>query len=177
MKVQLINTSWGYVAAAWEDQLLAGLTLPHTTGLEALSTLGEYVKTDFPLFSPIPGQPTGPVEQQLAEQVVRYFAGQRVAFEIPLAWARVTPFQQRVLKVVAAIPYGKALSYGAVASLVGNPKGARAVGGAVGANPWPLVIPCHRVLAHNQGLGGFGSGLAWKEKLLQLENIDYKTDR
>lgn len=81
------------------------------------------------------------LKQTLETKLLSYFAGETPSFELPINWSRVTPFQQKVLQVVANIPYGQILSYGEIAKLVGNPKGSRAVGGAVGANPWPIVVP------------------------------------
>jgi len=71
------------------------------------------------------------------------------------------------------IPLGRTKSYGEIASVIGKPKAVRAVGGACGANPVPVLVPCHRVLAANQKLGGFSSGLDWKRSLLKREGIEY----
>ncbi|MBS0622868.1 MAG: MGMT family protein [Verrucomicrobia bacterium] len=87
---------------------------------------------------------------------------------LPLAWDRLSPFDEEVLNQVAEIPFGSTLSYGEVARRCGRPKGARAVGGACGRNPFPLVIPCHRVVASN-GIGGFAFALELKESLLNWE--------
>jgi len=84
------------------------------------------------------------------------------------------PFTTSVLKQLLSIPYGESRSYGEIARAVGKPKAARAVGQAVGANPIPIVVPCHRVLAADLRLGGFGSGLKWKRYLLRLEGIDWR---
>jgi len=99
----------------------------------------------------------------------RYLSGRRPG-RLP-AWELlgVSPFTRQVLKEVAAIPYGETLSYGQIAARVGRPKAARAVGRAVGSNPLPVVIPCHRVLGADGSLTGFGSGLATKRALLELE--------
>ena len=83
-----------------------------------------------------------------------------------------TVFQQKVWKDMLKIPYGKTQSYGQIAKSIKNPKAVRAVGGACGANPIPLIIPCHRVLAANGKLGGFSGGLPWKKRLLKLEGIE-----
>lgn len=174
MRVQLISTSLGCSAAAWDGDMLEGVTLPQVTDLDALATLSGYLKLDVEKLSERISGKLSVSQQQLEEKMARYFAGEVVTFDLPTNWARMTPFQQRVLKIVVAIPYGQSLSYGEVAKLAGCAGGARAVGGAVGANPWLLVVPCHRVLAKNHGLGGFGCGLTWKEKLLQIEKISYR---
>lgn len=80
-------------------------------------------------------------------------------------------FQQRVWQVLRKIALGKTRSYGEVAEAIGSPKAFRAVGSACGANPIPLIIPCHRVLAANRKIGGFSGGMEWKRKLLEIENV------
>ncbi|HEY5646606.1 MAG TPA: methylated-DNA--[protein]-cysteine S-methyltransferase [Pseudomonadales bacterium] len=109
-------------------------------------------------------EPFRQVKQQLSE----YFEGRRRAFDLALA-PDATPFQARVLEALRAIPYGETRSYKDVAVAVGNPKAVRAVGGANGNNPIPIVIPCHRVIGSDGGLTGFGGGLDTKRFLLDLE--------
>jgi O-6-methylguanine DNA methyltransferase len=82
-----------------------------------------------------------------------------------------TKFQQHVWNALRRIATGRTKSYAQVAALIDRPKAVRAVGGACGANPVPVLIPCHRVLAANQGLGGFSGGLDWKRKLLAREGV------
>ena len=82
-----------------------------------------------------------------------------------------SPFQQRVWMQISAIPYGSTITYQELAEQAGSPKGARAAGMACGANPLPIIIPCHRVVAQN-GIGGFGGGVALKKSLLNLEHAD-----
>src|SRR6266853_1106000 len=101
-------------------------------------------------------------------QLREYFAGLRSEFELPLA-PEGTEFQRTVWNRLREIPYGETISYGELAKRVGNPKASRAVGAANGQNPIPIVIPCHRVIAGDGTLGGFGGGLSTKEKLLSLE--------
>ena len=86
----------------------------------------------------------------------------------PISLEGKPPFHQRVWEKMLEIPWGQALTYGEIAAAVGSPKAFRAVGQACGANPLPLLIPCHRVLSET-GIGGFSSGLPWKFKLLELE--------
>lgn len=106
-----------------------------------------------------------PVRRELEE----YFAGSRRDFDLALDWSLITPFATRVLRKTAAIPYGGHLSYAEVAAEAGSPRGARAAGNALGSNPIPIVIPCHRVLHSGGGLGGYGGGLDRKQFLLELE--------
>ncbi len=101
-------------------------------------------------------------------QLREYFAGKRTGFDLPLA-PKGTEFQRSVWRRLQEIPYGETISYGELARRVGNPKAARAVGSANGANPLPIVIPCHRVIAGDGSIGGFGGGLSTKETLLALE--------
>jgi O-6-methylguanine DNA methyltransferase len=89
----------------------------------------------------------------------------------PLDWSGKTEFQKQVWRVMLKIQRGKTLSYGEVASAIGRPQASRAVGGACGANPIPVLVPCHRVLAANRKLGGFGGGLEWKRRLLGREGV------
>ena len=106
--------------------------------------------------------------RETARQVSRYFEGAQREFDLPLD-LRGSPFRRRVLAAVGAIPYGETTSYGEIARRAGSPRGARAVGQAVGANPIPLIIPCHRVIGSNGALVGFGLGLPMKRRLLELE--------
>ncbi|BDU73064.1 methylated-DNA--[protein]-cysteine S-methyltransferase [Mesoterricola silvestris] len=105
-----------------------------------------------------------PVERQLDE----YFRGVRAAFDLPLA-PRGTPFQLRVWEELRRIPPGRTLSYGDLARRLGDPRLARAVGAANGANPISIIIPCHRLLGAGGGLTGYAGGLDRKRALLELE--------
>jgi methylated-DNA-[protein]-cysteine S-methyltransferase len=91
----------------------------------------------------------------------------------PLDWTGKTEFQKSVWRQMLKISTGKTKRYGEIASAIGNPKAVRAVGGACGTNPVPVLVPCHRVLAANKKLGGFSGGLDWKRKLLTRENIKF----
>ncbi len=109
--------------------------------------------------------PLDPVRRELDE----YFSGRRREFELDLDWTLVGPFGRRVLRVTSEIPYGGVQSYGEVAADAGSPRGSRAAGNALGSNPIPIVIPCHRVLRTGGALGGYGGGLERKRWLLELE--------
>lgn len=100
-----------------------------------------------------------------------YFAGRRRSFALPLDLALAAPFGRTVLEACARIPFGATSSYGAVAADAGRPSAARATGNALGANPIPIVVPCHRVLRTGGGIGGYTGGLQIKEHLLRLEGI------
>lgn len=103
--------------------------------------------------------------------LARYFAGERMRFELPLRLEFFTPFRQVVYRVVAAIPYGTTLSYARVAAACGSPGGARAIGGAMAANPLPILVPCHRVLGESGTMTGFTApgGVDSKRRLLAME--------
>jgi O-6-methylguanine DNA methyltransferase len=103
------------------------------------------------------------------EAVLRILSGKRAAALPPLDLSAGTAFQQRVWSALGRIGSGETRSYLEIAIAVGNPQATRAVGGACGANPIPLLIPCHRVLASGHKLGGFSGGLAWKKRLLMAE--------
>jgi methylated-DNA-[protein]-cysteine S-methyltransferase len=105
----------------------------------------------------------------VARELEEYFAGSRHAFDTHLDWTLIGPFGRRVLGVTAAIPYGSVLSYQQVAGEAGSPRGSRAAGNALGSNPIPIVIPCHRVLRTSGNLGGYGGGIDRKRWLLELE--------
>ena len=106
--------------------------------------------------------------KETTRQLQAYFAGELTNFDLQLA-PEGTPFQLAVWHRLCDIPYGKTISYGQLASRIGNPKASRAVGLANGSNPIPIVIPCHRVIGSNGKLTGYGGGLPIKEKLLALE--------
>jgi methylated-DNA-[protein]-cysteine S-methyltransferase len=105
----------------------------------------------------------------IRHELDEYFDGRRRAFELPLDWALVGPFARRVLRAASAIPYGGVLSYAEIAADAGSPRGSRAAGNALGANPIPIVVPCHRVLRAGGALGGYAGGPERKRFLLELE--------
>ena len=105
----------------------------------------------------------------VVDQLKSYFAGERKAFDLPLV-LEGTEFQKKVWTALQDIPYGETVSYKALAQRVGSPKAVRAVGAANGANPIPIIIPCHRVIGNDGSLTGFGGGLPLKKRLLELES-------
>jgi methylated-DNA-[protein]-cysteine S-methyltransferase len=110
----------------------------------------------------------GPVADA-AKQLDEYFAGRRRAFDLPLSVSG-TPFQEQVWLTLAEIPYGETISYAELARWVGRPQAFRAVGQANGANPIAIILPCHRVIAADGSIGGYGGGLPTKRRLLDLES-------
>jgi methylated-DNA-[protein]-cysteine S-methyltransferase len=107
--------------------------------------------------------------EAMRRELDEYFDGRRRRFELALDWTLVGPFARRVLGAASEIPYGDVLSYAQVAAQAGSPRGSRAAGNALGANPIPIVVPCHRVLRSGGALGGYAGGLERKRFLLDLE--------
>jgi methylated-DNA-[protein]-cysteine S-methyltransferase len=105
------------------------------------------------------------------EQVAEYVNGGRRCFSIPLDLQGFSPFVRRVWKTTQRVPFGQTRSYGWIARQAGKPRAYRAVGNALGKNPVPIVIPCHRIVRSNGSLGGFGAGLPWKKRLLVHEGV------
>jgi methylated-DNA-[protein]-cysteine S-methyltransferase len=100
-----------------------------------------------------------------------YFEGKLTEFDLPLDWQLSRDFRRRALRAIDRIPYGKTRSYTEIARSAGNERAVRAAGTACGANPIPIIVPCHRVLRTGGALGGYGGGLPMKEALLELEGI------
>jgi methylated-DNA-[protein]-cysteine S-methyltransferase len=100
----------------------------------------------------------------------QYFGAARSRFEIPIDWQLTRGFGRRVLEATARIPFGSVSTYKQVATEAGSPRGSRAAGNALGANPLPIVVPCHRVLHSTGGLGGYTGGLDRKRLLLGIES-------
>lgn len=105
----------------------------------------------------------------LARELDEYFTGTRRAFDLAIDWSLVPPFGRRVLTATARIPYGSVATYGEVAAIAGSPHGARATGNALGGNPVPIVVPCHRVVRAGGALGGYTGGVERKQLLLAVE--------
>ena len=108
---------------------------------------------------------------EVASQLKKYFSGEIPSFTSRLDYGRATAFQKRVWQAAQTITYGQVRTYGWLAGRIGKPGAMRAVGAALGRNPFPIIIPCHRVIRADGGLGGFSAaeGIALKKKLLELE--------
>lgn len=120
-------------------------------------------------------EPGDRLSRQAVAELSEYFAGSRQLFDLPVA-LEGTPFQQRIWAELLQIPFGQLSSYGELAAAAGSPVASRAVGGAVGSNPVPIIVPCHRILAHDGRITGYsgGRGIPTKRILLDLEGIPYK---
>ena len=124
-----------------------------------------------------PAEPS-PAMRRFLAALEGYFAGWRIGVPLrELDLSGCTAFQRRVYEALMDVPFGRVVTYGQMAARVGRPRGARAVGQALGRNPLPLFIPCHRVVAARGRLGGFGAGIDWKVKLLTHERSGLAGDR
>jgi len=147
----LATTRRGLVRLAFPEESLDGM-------LEALARR----------ISPRIVEARAPLDE-VRRELEQYFEGSRRGFDVAIDWTLVAPFARRVLRATSQIPYGGVLSYAEVAADAGSPRGFRAAGNALGANPIPIVVPCHRVLRSGGALGGYGGGLERKRFLLELE--------
>ena len=160
MRSCVCNTKLGWVGLAFSKKRLRSATLPQTSANAAEEELRRRSAGE-----PIDATEAGDWPQLLR----RYASGEPVSFSDGLDLDQGTPFQRRVWQTLLEIPRGETRSYRWVAEQIGRPEAARAVGQAVGTNPLAIVVPCHRVVASDGGLGGYGGGLALKETLLRIE--------
>jgi O-6-methylguanine DNA methyltransferase len=162
-RLRTFETSIGWIGLVASSKGLKAVLGPR-------QTLEEVRREGRETFGPLPDDHEG-VLSGLADALTRYADGAKGAsLEWPLDMDDGTPFQQAVWRALLTIPPGQVLTYGDVAVALGKPRGAaRAVGQAVGANPFLIVVPCHRVVGSDGALTGFGGGLAVKERLLMLE--------
>ena len=108
---------------------------------------------------------------EVRRELDEYFAGSRHAFDVPVDWSLVRGFAQGVLRATARVPFGQTTTYRQMAEAAGSPRASRAAGNALGSNPIPIVVPCHRVLHSGGGLGGYAGGLERKKALLTIEGV------
>lgn len=155
-RFKIISTPLGDLIAMNEDRALVGLYFKDQADLPSLADFIE--------------SPQDRLLSELASSIESYFAGKPVCFDFPLK-PTGTVFQQEVWNALRAVPFGASVSYGELAKAIQRPKAMRAVGQAVGANPWIIVVPCHRVLAAGGKLGGFSSGIERKKTLLKIEGL------
>jgi O-6-methylguanine DNA methyltransferase len=164
--VVFLGPEWGWFALAGTATGLRTLTYGHPDESQARHRILE----EHPGVRLVPAEATQPAWlPNVVRQVTAYLRGELSAFSIPLE-LHGTEFQRQVWEATRAIPYGKVVTYQALAHQVGKPGAARAVGNAMANNPVPLIVPCHRVVASQGKLGGYSQGLHWKERLLKLES-------
>ena len=162
-KYDLVETSAGWVGIEASESGVRRLTLPTQNRKSDLAEMG-IEEQDL-----TPGAGGG-----LGDRLRHYLVGQPVVFKDGIDLTGTTEFQRQVYEAACQIPYGETKSYGQLAEEIGRPGAARAVGQALGANPVPILIPCHRVVAADGGLGGFSGGIKTKEKLLAMEKSGKK---
>jgi len=155
-----VQTSWGRFVLAADHKGLVALGWPGRSR-ELLSRLDVCSLLE---------EASSPLLMKAEKELNEYINSERTEFSVPLNPAG-TRFQKRVWKELGRIPYGKTMTYGRLAGRIRNPAASRAVGNAAGANPLPLFIPCHRLVAAGGRLGGFSAGIRWKKKLLRHEEI------
>ncbi|MFC1903758.1 methylated-DNA--[protein]-cysteine S-methyltransferase [Chloroflexota bacterium] len=159
----VFNTAMGWMGILSSASGLRQLVLSRRSAQEVRQLLGDSIKDA--------GQTPRPF-QDVMERLILYASGHKVNFPDKLDLSGGTSFQRAVWETTRLIPYGETRSYAWVAEQIEQPKAVRAVGQALGRNPLPIIIPCHRVLTSDGQLGGFTGGIKMKEKLLQLEGID-----
>jgi O-6-methylguanine DNA methyltransferase len=159
-----LETPIGALWTACSAQGICKLVFPREGGKGALD---RWVASHWPDCERLP---TSPFLAQADAEIGEYFTGMRQTFTVPLD-LHGPGFQRRVWQALTAIPYGQTVSYGGLARTLRIPNGARAVGAACGANPVPIIAPCHRVLGSDGSLHGFGGGLAVKAWLLRHEGV------
>lgn len=167
MRYQLFDTVFGTCAIAWSVAGLTRVQLPEATRAKTEARMrrggAEPAKSPLPAFA-----------QDAVNALQCYFAGSAASLEaLRLDESIVTADNASIYRALRAVPRGKTVTYGELAKQVGRPGAARAVGTAMGRNPWPVIVPCHRVLASGHKMGGFSApgGAATKEKLLSLEGV------
>ena len=158
----IFRTRWGWMGVSETTKGIDAVVLPKASRQAVLSELG------LPSAELLEGR-TSPRLREAQAQLTGYLAGTRRSFDLSLDLSRGTSFQRKVWRTLRRVSYGRLRSYQWVAVRVGGRQYARAVGNAVGANPMPIMIPCHRIVAQDTSLGGFSGGLPTKRKLLTLE--------
>jgi O-6-methylguanine DNA methyltransferase len=156
------HTDWGRIELAASENGILAILLPPAdrTGRK---------NGRMPARDAEPSGPASSILNQATQELSEYVDGKRRNFSVPVDLSHGTPFQRRVWRAILRIPYGRVRSYRWVAEKVGGKQYARAVGMALGSNPVPIIVPCHRIIAHDGSLGGFGCGLPMKRRLLKLE--------
>jgi methylated-DNA-[protein]-cysteine S-methyltransferase len=154
------NTSIGWFRIAATEKGLAFISFAD----EDSARFRNYIERHFGNYAIVSG---GKENKKAERQIKAYLSSKLKKFSLRLD-IQTTPFRRKVLKQVAAVPYGRTSTYGEIAAAVGDPGASRAVGSANANNPLPIIIPCHRVVASN-GLGGYGGGINLKKYLLNLE--------
>jgi methylated-DNA-[protein]-cysteine S-methyltransferase len=157
----MVDSPFGPLMVATTKRGLVRLAYPHEDVDEALEELARAVS---PRVLEAPGR-----MDEIRRELDQYFRGDRQSFEVPVDFRLTRGFTQKILRITARIPFGSLLTYGQVATKAGSPRAYRAAGNALGSNPIPIVVPCHRVVHADGGLGGYTGGIERKQFLLRLE--------
>jgi len=157
----IFNTDMGWLGILGTAAGLRRTTLPHPSAEEVHQLFGDSI--NYAIWSPH-------LFKDLTERLKLYLSGHKANFPDELDLSGATVFQRQVWETTRLIPYGETRSYAWVAEQIKKPGAARAVGQALGRNPLPIIVPCHRVLASNGRLGGYSGGIATKRHLLHLED-------
>lgn len=161
----IYQTPYGEGQLYWNGHMLVAHWLPGTGGRNPLTTrLADSAAVSI---TAVP-----PPESALKSLLEFYFHGEVVEFDfeqIPVDWSAYSPFGLKVARALTRVPYGATISYAALAADAGHPGAQRAVGSFLASNPFPVLIPCHRVIRSNGGLGRYSSGEEWKARLLKIE--------
>ena len=160
IKFATVNTKFGWVGVGGSEAGLVLLTLPKSSRKAALSEMKEFAPDAVEEASAF---------GDLPNRLQRYFNGDMVLFPDRIDLSGATTFHRAVWDATLSIPYGETRTYAWVAQQIGKPRALRAVGRALARNPFPIIVPCHRVVSSNGDLGGFSGGLALKKRLLELE--------
>lgn len=164
----LFRVGKGWCAAAWTAKGLCALVLPQASREMARQKLHVYLPVSFHKSLEVP---PSPVPSNVQRETHRGLSGKPFRFS-PFDLSFLTAFQQKILQATCQIPFGQTRTYGWVAKKAGSPRGYRAAGQALNRNTIPLFIPCHRVIASGNRLGGYGGGIAWKISLLKAEGVE-----
>jgi len=160
MKYTVFSTPFGWITCFGSAKGLRKMTLPQLSPQQSMDLIGEEIDNaehDPDFFNDV------------IQQVLAYFDGEEIAFNVKLDFGDATPFQKAVWEAARTIPFGQTESYSGIARRINKPGAARAVGTALRNNPLPLIVPCHRIIGADGGLCGFAGGFAMKEALLTLE--------
>lgn len=161
----LFETAIGRCAVLWRGDAITGVLLPADGDDALLLAIGGRAK------DALEGQPPVVIKAVISN-IIKLCAGEPVSFDAaPLDRSAIEPFANSVYDLLRRVPFGETTTYGAIAEALGDKSLARAVGAALGQNPFPIVIPCHRVIASHNGIGGFSApgGAATKRRLLDIE--------
>ncbi|MBK5225955.1 MAG: methylated-DNA--[protein]-cysteine S-methyltransferase [Thermoleophilia bacterium] len=176
----IYKTCFGNGMLVWRGKTLLAHSLPGQQGKPGAAR--ETTKNSSRARGPVSWsrihrvEPATPDEKKLVHLLESYFSGKRVDFSphtLPLERAVSTPFQASVLAALAAVPYGETITYSGLAAAAGHPRACRAVGNLMAANPYPVIIPCHRVVRGDGSPGNFSAGAGWKRRLLELEGCPF----